>query len=98
MLNKIRFCLLLCFVTCNFYAFTQQLHQVAFSNGESFKSFSFLTDQGIIIRISDDGKLLQWGTEMDNRKLYYTPGKLDEYMGRVDYYGTEADSIFRGKV
>lgn len=28
--------------------------------------------------------------------IIYQPGKLQEYMGRVEYYGTEADSINRG--
>jgi hypothetical protein len=79
-------------------AYSQALHQVIFNNGESIKGFSFLTDQGIIIRISDEGKLLQWGVEPELRRYNYVPGQLDQYMGRVDYYGTEADSISKGKV
>lgn len=79
-------------------SFSQQLNQVLFSNGENLSTYSFLTDQGVILRISEDGKLVKWGTETDNRRYNYMPGQLDQYMGRVDYYGTEADSISRGKV
>ena len=94
----VRNCLLILTLIAGLSAHSQQLGQVLFSNGENLNAFSFVTDQGIIIRISDEGKLLKWGTEADNRRYNYVPGQLDEYMGRVDYYGTEADSISRGKV
>ena len=77
---------------------SQSLYQVIFNNGETVKGFSFLTDQGIVIRISEDGKLQEWGVEPELKRYNYMPGQLDPYMGRVDYYGTEADSISKGKV
>jgi len=77
--------------------FSQNLTFVNFSGGASFSSFSFKTDQGVIIRISDDGRLLEWGTEAESRYPGYFPGKLQPFMGRVDYYGPEADTISRGK-
>jgi hypothetical protein len=82
-------------VTCTY---AQNLSHVKFTGGTTFSSFSFVTDQGIIIRISDNGKLLEWGVEADNRRYNYYPGMLDPYIGRVDYYGQEYDSIMRGKV
>lgn len=94
----IRYYLSFLFLVFGCSVFSQQLHQVGFSNGETLSYFSFITDQSIIIRISEDGKLLKWGTESDHRRYNYVPGQLDEYMGRVDYYGTEADSISKGKV
>lgn len=92
--------LLLISLTCliSFQGFSQSLYQVIFNNGESVKAFSFLTDQGIVIRLSEEGKLLEWGVEPDLKRYNYMPGQLDPYMGRVDYYGAEADSISRGKV
>lgn len=80
------------------YTYSQELSQVKFSGATTLSSFSFLTDQGVIIRISDDGKVMEWGTEMDRRRYNYYPGKLEPYMARVDYYGLESDSVFRGKV
>ncbi len=76
----------------------QDLRQVKFFSGSSFSSFSFVTDQGIIIRISDTGGLMEWGMPADNRRYNYIPGMLDPYLGRVDYYGQEYDSSLRGKV
>ena len=80
------------------FTYSQELSQVAFSGGATFSSFAFITDQQIIIKISDDGKVLEWGNELQAGRYYNSPGKLQQYMGRVDYYGTEADSISKGKV
>ena len=81
------------------YAYTQQLSQVTFSRGATLSYFTFVTDQDVLIRVSDDGKLLEWGSEIRSERNYnYYAPKLQPFMGRVDYYGTEADTIFRGKV
>src|SRR5262245_35902502 len=79
-------------------AFSQKLSQVTITGGTSFSYFSFLTDQGIMLRITDEGKLQEWGTELlSERGNYYDP-KLQPYLGRIEYYGPEADSAFRGKI
>jgi hypothetical protein len=79
-------------------AFSQKLSQVTISGGTTFSYFSFLTDQGILLRVTDEGKLSEWGTELlSDRGNYYDP-KLQPYLGRIEYYGQEADSAFRGKV
>lgn len=76
----------------------QQLSQVGFNNGSTLSYFSITVDQGALIRISDEGKVLEWGTElMSNRGNLYAP-KLQPFMGRVEYYGAESDSILRGKL
>lgn len=77
---------------------SQELRQVTFSNGANLSYFSLLVDQNVLIRVSEDGKILEWGTEvMSDRYNYYAP-KLQSYMGRVEYYGLEADSVSRGKI
>ena len=79
-------------------ASSQKLSQVTISGGITFSYFSFITDQNILLRVSDEGKLLEWGTELlADRGNYYDP-KLQPYLGRIEYYGQEADSAFRGKV
>jgi hypothetical protein len=86
------------FLLTTIVTYSQELAQVNFSRGESLSSISFRTDQGIIIRISDDGKLLEWGTDPGPGRYYSDPRKLQPYLGRVDYFGPEYDSVFRGKV
>ena len=77
---------------------SQQLSQVTFNQGATLSYFSFSTEQGVLIRISDEGKILEWGTEvMSDRYNYYAP-RLQPFMGRVEYYGAKDDSVFRGKV
>jgi hypothetical protein len=78
--------------------YSQELTHVTFSGAATLSSFSFLTDQEIIIRISEEGKLLEWGTDPGPGRYYYDPRKLQPYLGRVEYFGQEYDSVFRGKV
>ena len=79
-------------------ASSQQLSQVTFSGGQSLNHLSFLTDQGVLIRISDEGKILEWGIEVYSDRFNYYAPKLQPFMGRIEYYGPESDSVFRGKV
>ena len=82
----------------SFSAFSQELNQVTFSGGTTFTSFALIADRQVLIRISDDGRIMEWGIEvMSQRYNYYAP-KLQPYLGRVDYYGPEADSVSRGKI
>ncbi|MGZ3880422.1 MAG: hypothetical protein ACXVLT_15460 [Flavisolibacter sp.] len=76
----------------------QELSQVTFNQGSQLGYFSFATDQGVLIRISDEGKILEWGTEvMSDRYNYFAP-RLQPFMGRIEYFGAQDDSVFRGKV
>jgi len=76
----------------------QQLSQVTFNNGSTLSYFSFSTEQGVLIRVSDEGKILEWGTEVMSDRYNFYDRKLQPFMGRVDYYGPQDDSVFRGKV
>jgi hypothetical protein len=90
----------LLFLCMCLFSSSQQLSQITFSGASVLSYFSFLTDQGVLIRVSEDGKLMEWGTEVQSERSsnYYAP-KLQPFMGRVDYYGPETvDSIVRGKV
>lgn len=77
----------------------QELSQVTFSEGANLSSFSFITDQKVVIRISAKGEIIEWGMDPGLGRYNYYTGKLQPYMGRVEYYGATAyDSILRGKV
>jgi hypothetical protein len=89
----------LLFATC---IYSQQLSQVTFSGGANLSYFSFHTDQDVLIRITEDGKAVEWGIEVQSLRSnsyyhYYAP-KLQPYLGRVEYYPPESDSAFRGKL
>lgn len=93
-----KYFLLALFVQISCCGFSQSLSQVALSGASTLSAFSFLTDQQAIIRISPDGNVMEWGMEMEPGRIGYYQGKLLPFMGRVDYYGPEADEAFRGKV
>lgn len=79
--------------------YSQQLSQVTFSYDGRLSYFTIVTDQKVLIRISEDGQLLEYGNEEASLRNgnYYNPN-LQPYMGRVENYGNETDSALRGKV
>ena len=82
-----------------FEGYPQQLSQVTFSAGTNLSWFSLVTNQNVLVRISDDGKIIESGTE--EQSLYnrnYFAQKLLPFLGRIDYYGSESDSAFKGKI
>ncbi len=89
MMKKIIFIASLFLIVSNIHS--QDLSEIKFSNASTLSFFSFITDQKIVIRISVDGKITEWGNLWDKGYYNYQPGKLVQYMGRVEYYGTEAD-------
>ena len=93
-----KYVLLLAFSFFALVGFSQSLSHVTLSGATALKSFSFTTDQQAIIRISPDGAMLEWGVGMELGQVGYYQGRLLPFMGRVDYYGPEADEAFRGKV
>lgn len=93
-----RYFLLIPFLAFSICIFSQTLNHIALTGGATLSSLSFLTDQQVIIRISQDGKLLEWGTEAEPLRYKQYPPKLQPYMGRVEYYGPGTDSAYRGKV
>jgi hypothetical protein len=88
--------LLFLFFTINNYA--QEVAQVTFSGGTTLSGISFVVDQDLLIRISDDGKIIGWGREILSLQSNQYARNLQPYLGRVEYYGKESDSAMVGKV
>lgn len=78
--------------------YSQQLTQVVFSRGADLSSIGFLTDQSALIRLSVDGKIIEWGKEVKALNYDVYAPQLQPFPGRVDYYGAEGDSVSRGKI
>jgi hypothetical protein len=94
-----KFFFIILFLLAGLFSYSQELNQVIYTRDGSFSSFSFLTDQGVHIRISDDGKIIEWGIETQSLRYNLYAPKLQPFMGRIDYYGAESpDSASRGKI
>ena len=93
-----RIALLISFLFLAAGTYSQELTHVTFFDGSNLSFFSFRTDQKIHLRISDEGKLLEWGIDPGPGRYYYDPRRLQPYLGRVEYYGQEYDSVLRGKI
>src|SRR5215510_12589246 len=92
-------CLTITLLFACLLGYTQQLGQVSFSQASGFAWFTIITNQSILIRISNDGRILEFGTEQAS--LYnrnYIAQKLLPYQGVVNYYDDRADSAFKGKI
>ncbi|HSK11924.1 MAG TPA: hypothetical protein VK907_01860 [Phnomibacter sp.] len=80
-------------------AISQDLSQVTIQGGKSFRHFGIAIDRQVLLRISDDGKILEYG--MEERSLrnpnFFSP-KLQPFLGRVDKYDNHIDSMIQGKV
>jgi hypothetical protein len=78
--------------------FSQKLSGVNFQNGAKLSFFSFTTEQGAVIRVSEDGKILEWGTEvLSERGNYYAP-KLQPFNVRTETFDSQSDSAYRNKI
>ena len=94
-MRKLFIVVFILFATC---IHGQTLSQVSFLDGANLSFFSISSDYNILIRVSVDGKLLEWGTEVKSDRYSFYASKLQPFMGRMEYYGPESDSAYRGKI
>jgi hypothetical protein len=94
---KTIFCLIsVLFITTCIHA--QQLSQVSFSGYSNVNWLAYGTDQDVLIRISPEGQVLDYGIEVKSQRYNYYAPKLQPYMGKIEFYGNDVDSMFRGKL
>ncbi len=79
--------------------FSQRLSKVIISGNGSTSVFSFLLNENVVLNISQDGSIAEWGVDRyAGRPVDYIQRKLEGFGGRVDYYNEKDDSAFRGKI
>ena len=90
--------LYLCLLLLLNNAYSQKLSQVGFSQASNFSWFSIITNQNILIRISDDGQILQFGTEQTSLYGNYFAPNLIPFSGSINYYQNGIDYGLNGKI
>lgn len=79
-------------------AFTQRLAQITLTRSANSDIISFLVDETVIVNMTKDGKVIDWGIENNTVRTNNYPGRLDKYMGREEYYPSSENEAYRGKV
>jgi hypothetical protein len=95
---RMRTCITILFFLAAGIVHSQQLAQVTLTNARSLAYFSILTEQDVLVRITEDGKIMEWGTEILSDRGNYYAQKLQPFLARVEYYDAGADSAYKGKV
>ena len=78
-------------------AFAQNLAQITIDNRGKQDILTFLVDEFVVVNITKDGKIIDWGTEYTSPQTGVYP-KLEKYMGREEYYPSTDNEAYRGKV
>jgi hypothetical protein len=91
----------LCFIlilTCILTpSFAQNLAQVTIDNRGKQDIITFLVDESVVVNVTKDGKILDWGLEYTTLQTGTYP-RLEKYMGREEYYPSTDNEAYRGKI
>jgi hypothetical protein len=78
-------------------AFSQKLYQITIDNRGNADAITFLVDETVIVNITKEGKIIEWGTEYSTARTGIYP-ILQKYMGREEYYPETDNEAYRGKI
>jgi hypothetical protein len=79
-----------------FTGIAQKLHKITLGVNSQSTIISYLVDDVIIVNLSTDGKIIEYGLENNTGRGYLE--RLEKYMGRVEYYDSTENEAVRGKV
>ena len=78
-------------------AFAQNLAQIVIGNRSNQDVITFLMDEAVVVNITKDGKITDWGIEHTYQRTGIYP-ILEKYMGKEEYYPSTDNEAYRGKV
>ena len=78
-------------------AFAQNLAQITIDNRGSQDIITFLIDESVIVNLTKDGKIIDWGLEYTTAVTSVYP-RLEKYMGREEYYPSTDNEAYSGKI
>jgi hypothetical protein len=91
----------LLFIAIANHAFAQKIDFIVLTGYGASQTFYYSPGTGdkVLIAISKDGTITEYGTEFPKEFAGYYPGKLQKYTGRIEYYSpTDNEVLFRGKI
>ncbi len=78
-------------------AFAQNVAQITIDNRGNKDVITFLVDVNVVLNLTKDGKIIDWGTEYTSQWTGVYP-KLEKYMGREEYYPSTENEAYQGKI
>ena len=78
-------------------AFAQNVAQITIDNRGQQDIITFLVDEAVVVNLTKDGKIIDWGTEYTSPTTGTYP-RMEKYMGREEYYPATDNEAYRGKI
>lgn len=94
-LIKIYHCIVFTFLLIP--TFAQNLAQITIDNRGGGDMLTFVLDMNVVVNITKDGKVMDWGLEYTDPRLGVVP-RLEKYMGKEEYYPSTDNEAYSGKI
>ncbi len=78
-------------------AFSQNLAQITIDNRGNKDIITFLVDGTVVVNLTKDGKIEDWGIEFTDPRRGIYP-RLEKYMGKEEYYPASDNEAYREKI
>lgn len=78
-------------------AFAQSLAQITIDNRGGQDIITFVVDVNVVVNMTKDGKIINWGLEYIDPRLGMLP-RLEKYMGKEEYYPASDNEAYSGKI
>ena len=75
----------------------QNVAQITIDNRGKQDIITFLVDESVIVNMTKDGKINDWGTEYTSPTTGTYP-RMEKYMGREEYYPATDNEAYQGKI
>ncbi len=85
-------------LVCSYPLQAQKIDLITLSGYGAKAVIHFVTSDRITLVLNLDGSIAETGTDYGRNTLGYWPGRLNQYMGRVDYYPATENEAIRGKL
>jgi hypothetical protein len=77
--------------------FAQKIAKINITNAGTTESFTIGLDENVILNVSPDGNLINYGVDYFSEKIA-NYSRLEKYNGRIEMYNTTDDKSYQGKL
>jgi hypothetical protein len=92
-----QFLILHLFLASCFVSLAQRIAKVNITNAGTTESFTIGLDENVILNVSPDGNLINYGVDYFSEKVA-NYSRLENYNGRIEMYAATDDKAYQGKL